>query len=151
MQTNLLKPKSINVEPLGGQFDALISLGQYLHVFLTAAFGLIWAVSHNPRTRMLAGISFLLSVPFFLLGRARNTMLAVVTPGLLAWVMMRLQTTWLVRGLVIAGAFFAINFWMLFVLENRSGSLVEALQTDVAFERVAEGEHAGPSAEAVED
>ena len=130
-------------ERIGDRFDALISLAQYLQIFLTAAFGLIWAVSHNPRTRALAGVCFLLSAPFFLFGRARNTMLAVLTPGLLAWVSIRLRTTWLVRALVIGAAFFAINFWMLFVLENRSVQIVQALQTDEAFERAAEGEHAG--------
>lgn len=128
---------------VGGQLDALISFAQYLHIFLTAAFGLIWAVSRHQRTRSLAGICFLLSAPYFVLGRARNVMLAVVTPGLLAWVMMRLQTTWLVRGLVIAGAFFVINFWMLFVLENRNMSIVDALNLEESFEKTEQAEHAG--------
>jgi hypothetical protein len=128
---------------VGGQLDALISFAQYLHIFLTAAFGLIWAVSRHQRTRSLAGICFLLSAPYFVLGRARNVMLAVVTPGLLAWVMMRLQTTWLVRGLVIAGAFFVINFWMLFVLENRNMSIVDALKLEESFEKTEQADHAG--------
>lgn len=128
---------------IGGPLDSLISLAQYIHIFLAAAFGLVWAVSRNQRTRTLAGVLFLLTAPYFILGRARNVMLAVVMPGLLAWVMMRLQTTWLVRGAVIAGAFFVINFWMLFVLENRNISIVDALKIEASFEKTEQAEHAG--------
>jgi len=129
---------------VGGTYDALLSLAQYMQIFLTAAFGLIFAISHNPRTRALAGLCFFLSAPLFVFGRARNTMLAVVTPGLLAWVMIRLQTSWMVRALIIVAAFSFINFWMLFVLENRDEQIVEAMRSEESFEHSSEkGGHRG--------
>lgn len=131
-------------ERVGGTYDSLLSLAQYLQIFLTAAFGLIFAISHNPWTRTMAGLCFFLSAPIFVFGRARNTMLAVVTPGLLAWVMIRLQTSWLVRALIIVTAFSGINFWMLFVLENRDEQIVTAMQSEESFEHASEkGGHKG--------
>ena len=131
---------------IGGQFDALIAFVQYLNIFLTAAFGLVWAISHDRRTRFLAGFFFLLAAPYFLFSRTRNVMLAVVTPGLLAWILIRLQTGWLMRLAIAAAAFSAVNFWMLFVLQNRDKadfSVVSALQSDGLVESVADTDHKG--------
>lgn len=111
---------------IGGGIDALISFGNYIHTFLVAAGGLALAISRRPGTRMLAGIVFFLGAPYFFFGRTRNTMLAVLLPGLLAWVFFRLKGGLLVRGAVLAVAFAILNAWFAFVLQIRSGGSVAA-------------------------
>jgi hypothetical protein len=83
---------------IGGGLSAFISFFNYLHIMLAAAFGIIWAVSKNPRTRSLALVVCLLTIPWFLLDRTRNTMLAVALPGLLAWVFVCLKGGFLLRS-----------------------------------------------------
>lgn len=114
-----------SVEPwgrgrIGGQFDAIISFATYLQIFLTASFGLVFALSRNPRTRWLAGICFALTAPYYLMGRTRNTMLAVLIPGILAWVIMRLRVGWFGKLVALLTIFSIINFWMLLVMGNRA-------------------------------
>lgn len=108
---------------IGGGIDALISLGNYVHTFLVAAAGLAFAISKRPG-RMLAGIVFFLGAPYFLFGRTRNTMLAVLLPGLLAWVFFRLKGGILMKGVVLAAAFAVVSAWFAFVLQIRSGGSV---------------------------
>lgn len=104
---------------IGGGIDALLAFAAYLQIFFTAGSGVILALSRNPRTRMLAGIVFALSIPWYFLDRTRNTMLATLLPGLLAWVFLRFQGTLLAKGVILAGAFLFLNHWMSFVMETR--------------------------------
>ena len=39
---------------VGGGFSALLSLAGYVQILLTAGFGVVAAVSTNPKTRMMA-------------------------------------------------------------------------------------------------
>jgi len=131
---------------IGGQFDALISFAIYLQIFLTASFGLVLAVSRNSRTQSLAAVCFCLSAPYYLLGRTRNTMLAVLTPGLLAWVALRLRAGWLGKMAALVVAFSVVNFWMLLVMANRSQqveNLAAAMLREDAFETVESAAHEG--------
>ena len=106
---------------IGGGFSALISLAAYLHIFLASAFGVLLAISFNPGTRRMAFAVCFLTLPFFIFDRTRNTMLATVLPGVIAYVFLRLQGSLLKKGAVLAGFFFAVHFWFLIVLANRSG------------------------------
>jgi len=128
---------------IGGSYDALIALASYLQIFLTAAAGLVWALSRDPRARLLAGLIFALTLPYYLFDRSRNVMIAVLMPGVLAWSILRLQAGWVVRGLVLTGIFLALNFWMIFVMSNREVAIARAFQTEEAFERAQEGQHVG--------
>ena len=76
---------------VGSGFDALISFANYLQIMLAASFGIVAAVAKNRRTRTIALVVTALTLPWFLLDRTRNTMLAVVLPGLLAWVFVRFR------------------------------------------------------------
>ena len=118
---------------LGGGFDALISFANYLQIMLAASFGIVAAVAKNPRTRMIGIAVASLTIPGFLLDRTRNTMLAVVLPGLLAWVFIRLRSGLLVKVLILAGAFLVTEGWMKFVIGMRSGANISMAFTQMGI------------------
>lgn len=107
---------------VGTGFDALISFANYLQIMLAASFGIVAAVAKNPRTRWIAIIVTAVSLPWFLLDRTRNTMLAVALPGLIAWVFVRFRGGMLLKVGVLAGAFLVTEGWMKFVIQTRSGA-----------------------------
>ena len=119
---------------VGSGFDALISFANYLQIMLAASFAIVAAVAKNRRTRTVALVVTALTLPWFLLDRTRNTMLAVVLPGLLAWVFVRFRGGLLLKLAVLAGAFLVTEGWMKFVIENRSGSNIST-----AFSRMGIG------------
>ncbi len=77
---------TLGPDRVGGGLDALLSLCQYIQIFLTASFGILAAVARRPSTRFIALFICFLAMPFYLFDRTRNTMLSTVLPGLLAWV-----------------------------------------------------------------
>jgi hypothetical protein len=107
---------------IGGGFSALISLAAYFHIFLASAFGILLAISFNPATRRMAFAVCFLTLPFFIFDRTRNTMLATVLPGVIAYTFLRLQGSLLKKGAVLAGFFLVVNIWLLIVMANRSGT-----------------------------
>jgi len=106
---------------IGGGFDALISLANYLQIMLASAFGIVAAVAKNRRTRVLALVITAVSLPWFLLDRTRNTMLAVALPGMLAWVFVRLKSGMMLKIAILVGAFLVTEVWMKFVIQTRGG------------------------------
>jgi hypothetical protein len=104
---------------IGGGFDAILSLSAYVQVFMTASFGIIAAVSRNPRTKVIALCICAITMPFFLLDRTRNTMLSTVLPGVLAWVFLGLRGNFVMRFALLAVAFFALEGWLSFVIKSR--------------------------------
>jgi hypothetical protein len=111
---------------IGGGFSALISLAAYLQIFLAAAFGVLAAVSFNPKTRGMALLICFLTLPYFIFDRTRNTMLATLLPGILAYVLFRLRGGLLMKGAVLFGCFLVINFWFTFVMANRTDQSIAA-------------------------
>ena len=105
---------------IGGGFDAILSLSHYLQVFMTASFGIIAAVSRNPRTKLIALFICAIAMPFFLLDRTRNTMLSTVLPGVLAGVFLGLRGNFVMRFALLAVAFFALEGWLSFVIKSRA-------------------------------
>ena len=125
---------------MGGGIDALYSLATYLQILLTALFGVLFALAKTPATMTLSGLIYSLSVPFFLFDRTRNTMLAVLLPGLMAFTAIRLRGGVLIRILFLVFAFLALEGWMKFVIVNRSsGNIAEVFH---------KGESLTPDAEA---
>lgn len=106
---------------IGGGFSALISLAAYLQIFLVAGAGVVVAVARDPKTRTLALMICLLTLPYYVFDRTRNTMLATILPGLLAWIFLRLKGGIPVKLGVLAMAFLVVNFWFTLVMANRSG------------------------------
>lgn len=123
---------------LGGGFDALISFANYLQIMLAASFGIVAAVAKNRRTRMIGMIVAAVTIPGFLLDRTRNTMLAVVLPGLLAWVFIRLRSGLLLKVAILAGAFLVTEGWMKFVIGMRSGANISMAFSEMGFAGVVE-------------
>jgi hypothetical protein len=106
---------------IGGGFSAVISFGSYLQMFLASAFGVLAALAINARTRNMAFLVCSLALPFYIFDRTRNTMLAAVMPGVLAFVFFRLRSGLLTKGVVLAGVFLVVEFWFSTVIANRSG------------------------------
>ena len=106
---------------VGGGFDALISFANYLQIMLVAAFGIVAAIAKNRSTRMIGLVITAVSVPWFLLDRTRNTMLAVVLPGFLAWLFLRFRGGVFAKVGIVAGAFLVTEAWMTFVIDSRGG------------------------------
>jgi hypothetical protein len=129
---------------MGGGVDALLSLAAYL-LFNAAVFGVVAALSTNPRVRNLARLGCLLTWPCFIFNRTRNTMLAVVIPGLLAWVFLRVRGG-LEKKLVILAVFFVlVSAWFGFVIANRSSMSIAAAVKEGGFnpEEAMEAHHEG--------
>lgn len=126
---------------IGGGFDALLSLAAYLKIFLGAAFLLLAALATRWSTRFTSLLISALILPYFIFDRTRNTMLATIVPGILAWVFIRFRGSWLTRFAILVMALAAIDAWFRFVLANRSGSsIAEAVRT---FDAAEEARHEG--------
>ena len=123
---------------VGSGFDALISFANYLQIMLASAFGIVAAVAKNRRTRMIGLFITALSLPWFLLDRTRNTMLAVALPGLLAWVFVRVRGGIFLKVAILLGAFLVTEGWMKFVIQTRSGSDISRAFTQLGIAGVAE-------------
>lgn len=114
---------------VGGGLDAVISLAAYFHIFLAAAFGVIAALSRRRSTQILALTICAFTMPFFIFDRVRNAMLAVLLPGFLALVFIRIRQGPLIRAAILLAGFLALEGWFRFVIENRDKrSIVAAYQ-----------------------
>ena len=114
---------------IGGGIDALLTLASYVQMFVAATFGVVAALAQNRRVRFLALIGCLLTWPWYIIDRTRNTMLAVLVPAILAWVFLRLRGGAWLKTVVLLVCFLLINAWFGFVLANRSNmSIASALQ-----------------------
>ena len=115
---------------IGAGIDAIYAFAGYIQLMLTALWGVVFALSKRPSTLMLAGLIYFLSVPFYVFDRTRSYMLAVLLPGFLALVTLRMKSGIIVRLAVIVVSFMALESWMKFVIDNRDkGSITEAFKT----------------------
>jgi hypothetical protein len=123
------KPEPWGRGRLGTGFDALLSVAYYFSQLVAAVFGVVAALSTRRSTRWLALAGCLLSWPFFVLDRARNSILSVVLPGILSWALLRLRGGVLKKAVVLGACFLLVNAWMGFVIANRTDlTIVEALK-----------------------
>ncbi len=113
---------------IGHGLDAILSLAAYLQLLVASTFGVVAATAQKPAVRRMALVFCLLSWPYYIFGRTRNFMLAVVIPAVLCWIFFRLRGSMLKRLGVLALCFLTVNAWMKFVIANRSHtSVTEAL------------------------
>jgi hypothetical protein len=106
---------------VGGGFSALLSLAGYVQIMLTASFGVLAALSHNPKTRLMAIAVCFLAFPYYIFDRTRNPMIATMLPGLLAWVFIRLRGGMWKKALILLAAFMLASFWMKLVVDTQMG------------------------------
>lgn len=125
-----VKPQPWGRNRIGGGIDAIFAFAGYIQILLTALLGVTFALALRPSSMLLSGMGFLLGVPFFLFDRTRNAMLAVLLPGLMGLVTLRIRSGVLVRLVVLAASFLAIEGWMKFVIDNRDrGSITQAMKS----------------------
>jgi hypothetical protein len=116
---------------LGGGIDALYALASYVQIMLTALFGVVFALSKRKSTITQAGIIYFLSAPFFLFDRTRNSMLAILLPGFMAFITLRMKGGMIIRLAVVVVSFLMIDSWFKFVLEQRvKGESISAVFKD---------------------
>ena len=105
---------------VGGGFSAILSLATNFHVLVGAGFGIVAALSNNPRTRAIGIVGCLFIWPDFLLDRTRNAILAVCAPGIFSWVFLRLRTPLSVKIAVLCVAVVAGDGWLRLVMNARN-------------------------------
>jgi len=130
---------------VGGVFDAFYAFAIYIQLMLTAMWGIVFALSKRPETYITAGIIYFLSAPFYVFDRTRSYMLAILLPGFMALVTLRMKGGIFVRLIVIAVSFIVLESWMKFVIDNRDkGSIAAAFKTGgMQDEQVKKRKHGG--------
>ena len=134
---------------LGSGFDALISFASYLQIMLAAAFGIVAGVAKNPRTRMIGILVTFLTLPYYLFDRTRNTMLATLLPGLLAWIFIRLRFNIFFKLFFLFACFLFLEGWLKFVIQTRTTGSISQTFSQIGIGGVAdmvessEGKHEG--------
>jgi len=104
---------------IGSGFDAFLALAVYLQLMLTGLYGAVLALAKRPMPLLLAGTVFFLSAPFYVFDRTRSYILAILLPGFMAFVGLRLRGGNLMRLAVIIVSFLVLQSWMKFIIENR--------------------------------
>ncbi len=118
---------------IGKGFDSLSIIAIYLHLLVAAVFGVVAALTTQRRILILALFCCLTAWPYFVLDRTRNTILAIVVPGLVSWVFLRLRGGMLKKAAVLGIFFVLINAWMGFVIANRTGTTIIAALQEKGF------------------
>ncbi len=103
-----------------GPLSAVFSLATNFHVLVAAGFGLVAALSRNRWVRTCGFFGCLMTWPWFLLNRTRNTMLAACAPGIIAWVCVRFRGPIYVKVILLLLALFVGDTWLRFVMEARN-------------------------------
>ena len=121
---------------LGGGIDAIYALATYVQIMLTALFGVALALSKRSSTFTLAGVIYFLSAPFFIFDRTRNAMLAILLPGFMAFITLRMKGGMIIRLAIVLVSFLTIDAWFKFVLEHRAKgeSIAGAYKADQAMD-----------------
>jgi hypothetical protein len=111
---------------LGSGFDSLVTVVFYFHMLVTGIFGVVAALATNRRVRFLAIAFCLVSWPYFIFDRTRNSLLAVVMPGILSWCLLGLRGSVLKKAAALAVCFLVVNVWMKFIISNRDNMTITA-------------------------
>jgi hypothetical protein len=130
---------------IGGGIDALYAFAGYIQLMLTALWGVVFALSKRSQIFSIAGIIYFLSAPFYVFGRTRSYMLAILLPAFMALITLRMKSGIIVRLIVITVSFAALESWMKFVIDNRDkGSITSAFKTGgTQDEEVKKRKHGG--------
>jgi hypothetical protein len=97
---------------------------------LTAIWGVVFALSKRPQTFAMAGIIYFLSAPFYVFDRTRSYMLAILLPGFMALITLRIKRGIWIRLFVCVVGFMLLEHWMKFVIDNRDkGSIAASFKT----------------------
>lgn len=130
---------------LGGGMDAFLALANYLQLMVGAIFGLVAALSTNPRLRAIAMVGMFLTWPYYIFDRTRKFILVVALPGILAWVFLRLRGGMVKKAVICCAFYVLINAWFGFVIGHRLQSTITASFQEGAFDfsEASEEKHQG--------
>ena len=104
---------------IGAGLDFLDIFAVYLQLLVASMFGVVAALATDRRIRNCALLLVMLTWPYFIFDRTRNSMLAITIPAVLSWVFLRLRGGMWKKILVLLAVFLVINTWMKFVIANR--------------------------------
>ena len=104
----------------GGAMDTLLALAGYFQIMVGAMFGVVAALSTNKNIRLLALAGVLFTWPYFIFDRTRKSILAIVVPGVLAWVFLRFRASRWIKATGLITALLLVNAWFGFVIGNRT-------------------------------
>jgi len=116
-----LHHEKIGMYPLvgvGGGFSFIYNGLGYIHVLICAMFGVIAVMAKGP-TRWVAIAMVLLSWPYFLFDRTRNRMLALLLPGIAAFLLLGRTRTWVKVAVTVVFAL-AMGTWFAKVAQYRT-------------------------------
>jgi hypothetical protein len=99
---------------VGQGLDFLVSAAGYIHLAVVGMLGVLATMSPTLRLRLYSAVVFLVAMPPFVFQRARNSVLAVVMPGLLAFLLNSRYSVPL-RAVVAAFMFVLIYFWFMVI------------------------------------
>lgn len=131
---------------LSGGSDTLLALANYLHMMTASIFGVVAALSKNPRTRRIALFCAFLSWPHYLFDRTRGFILIMAMPGVLAWALLRIRGSVLKKSVVVLTFFLLVNAWFGFIISARGeGTTVTNafLERDFSFQESSAEHHQG--------
>ena len=128
---------------IGTPIDFVVSLMSYLTIFCLACFGIVAALSEETPLTAASLVLVALSWPAVFLDRTRNTMLAVLVPGLLCLVFIRLRRRAVAQVATLVCTFLALSIWFSFVVAHRAEeTIVHALNTS-SVEDTMDAKHEG--------
>ena len=111
---------------IGAGLDFLDILAVYLELLVASMFGVVAALATDRRVRSCALLLIMLTWPYFIFDRTRNSMLAITIPAVLSWVFLRLRGGMLKKILLLLVFFLVVNTWMKFVIANRDKMSITA-------------------------
>lgn len=130
---------------VGGGMNSFLALANYLQLLDAAIFGVVAALSTNPRVRKLALIGVLLTWPHYIFHRTRKFILVIAVPGVLAWVFLRVRGGMIKKTAIVLIFFFMVNAWFGFIISHRRGSSIATafLEKGFDFSRSSSETHQG--------
>ena len=98
------------------------------------------------KIQSIALLILLLALPYYLFSRTRNPMIAVTLPGILTFVVVRMRSGIMWKGIVLGGLLFLFNAWMLAISTTRDGHFLDIHELLRTFQSTEQGrgqKHAG--------
>jgi hypothetical protein len=108
----------------GGGMDTFLALANYLQLMVGALFGVVAALSTDFRIRGMALFGVFLTWPYYIFDRTRKSILAIIVPGILAWVFLRLRGGMLLKTVVLAAIFLLTSAWFGFLIGHRVDTVI---------------------------
>jgi hypothetical protein len=118
----------------GSGKDSFLALANYLQLMVGAIFGVVAALSTDARVRTLAALGVWLTWPYYIFDRTRKSILAIVAPGALAWVFLRLRAGMLMKTAALIAIFLLTSAWFGFVIAHRSDTMIMGAFMEEGFD-----------------